>query len=80
MWFLRRMKKFSWIDGVKNEEILYRVKEEKNIIHIIKRRKGNCIGHILHRNCLLKNFTEEYIERRIEVEVRRGRRCKQVPE
>ena len=24
----------------------------------IKRRKGNCIGHMLHRNCLLQQVTE----------------------
>jgi hypothetical protein len=74
------MEKIIWIDDVKNEEILHRVKEEKNIIHTTKRRKGNSIGHILHKNCLLKHITEENIERRIEVTVRRGRRCKQVPE
>ena len=48
-------------DGVKNEEVLHRVKEEKNNIHAIKRRKGNGIGHILHRNCLLKHITEKNI-------------------
>jgi hypothetical protein len=29
-----------------------RVKEERNIIHTVKRRKANWIGHILQRNCL----------------------------
>jgi len=32
---------------VKNEEILHRVKEERNIIHIMNRRKANWIGYIL---------------------------------
>jgi len=41
---------------VKNEEVLYRVKEEINILHTIKRRKANWIGHILCRNCLLKHI------------------------
>jgi hypothetical protein len=31
------------------------VKEERNIVHTIKRRKANWIGHILRRNCLLKH-------------------------
>jgi hypothetical protein len=31
---------------VGNEEILRRVKEDRNIIHIVKRRKANWIGHI----------------------------------
>jgi hypothetical protein len=74
------MEKIFWIDEVKNQEVLHIVKEEKNIIHTITRRKDNCIGHILGRNCLLKHITEENIGRRMEVTVRRGRRGKQVPE
>ena len=37
---------------MRNEEVLLRVKEDRNIIHTIKRRKADWIGHILHRNCL----------------------------
>jgi hypothetical protein len=33
-------------------------KEERNILHTIRRRKANWIGHILHRNCLLKHIIE----------------------
>jgi hypothetical protein len=40
MWCLKRME-ISWTDCVRNEEILYRVKEERNILHTIKRRKAN---------------------------------------
>jgi hypothetical protein len=40
------MEKISWTDCVRNEEVLHSVKEERNIIHTIKRRKANCIGHI----------------------------------
>jgi len=29
--------------------------KERNIIHTVKRRKANWIGHILRRNCLLKH-------------------------
>jgi hypothetical protein len=43
---------------MRNEEVLHRVKEERNILHKTKRRKGNWIGHILRRNCLLKLVTE----------------------
>jgi hypothetical protein len=39
---------------MKNEEILHRLKEETNILQMIRWRKANCIGHILLRNCLLK--------------------------
>jgi hypothetical protein len=53
MWCWRRMEKISWPDRVRNEEVLHRVKEERNIVHTIKRRKANWIDHILPRNCLL---------------------------
>ena len=33
MWRWRRMEKISWVDHVRNEEILQRAKEEKNILH-----------------------------------------------
>jgi hypothetical protein len=29
-----------------NEEVLQRLKEERNILHKIKRRKANWIGHL----------------------------------
>jgi hypothetical protein len=55
----RRMEKISWTDRVRNEEVLHRVKEERNILHTIKRRKANWIGHILRKNCLLKQLLKE---------------------
>jgi hypothetical protein len=54
------------------------VKEERNIVHKIKRRKANWIGHILRRNCLLKHVIEGKLEGRIEMTGRRGRRRKQL--
>jgi hypothetical protein len=44
----------------------------------IKRRKANCIGHILRRNCLLKHVIEGKLEGRIEMTGRRGGRRKQL--
>jgi hypothetical protein len=41
MWCRRRMEKISWTDLVRNEEVLHRVKEERNIVHTIKRMKAN---------------------------------------
>jgi hypothetical protein len=72
------MEKISWTDRVRNEEVLHRVKEERNILHTVKRRKANWIGHILRRNCLLKHDVEGKIEGRIEVTGRRGTRRKQL--
>jgi hypothetical protein len=56
------MEKISWIDRVRNEEVLHKVKEKRNVLRTIKRRKANCIGHTLHRNCVLKHINEEKIE------------------
>ena len=68
----------SCTDHVKNEYILYGVKGERNIVHTVNRGKGNWIGHILCRNCLLKRVIERKIEGRIEMTGRRGRRSKQL--
>jgi len=61
---------------VRYEEVLQRVKEERNILHTIKRRSANWLCHILRRNCRLKHVIGEKIEGRIEGTWRRGRRCK----
>jgi hypothetical protein len=72
------MEKMTWTDRVRNEEVLHRVEEERNILHTIKRRKANWIGHILRRNCLLKHVIEGKLEGRIEMTGRRGKRRKQL--
>jgi hypothetical protein len=59
---------------VRNEEVLLRVSEQRNILDEIRKRKANWIGHILRRNCLLKEVIEGKIKGRIEVIRRRGRR------
>ena len=59
---------------MRNEDVLLRVKEQRNILHEIRKRKANWIGHILRRNCLLKRVIEEKIKEGIEVTGRRGRR------
>jgi hypothetical protein len=70
----RRMEKISWTDHVRNEEVLLRVKEQRNILHEIRKRKVNWIGHILRRNCLLQRVIEGKIKGGLEVTGRRGRR------
>jgi len=74
MWCWRRMEKISWTDHVWNEDVLLRVKEQRNIVHEIRKRKANWIGHILRRNCLLQWFTEGKIQGGIEVTGIQGRR------
>jgi hypothetical protein len=68
------MEEISWTDRVKNAELLYRVKEERNIPHTTKRRKAIWTGHASRRNRLL----ELIIEGKIELTGRRGRRRKQL--
>jgi hypothetical protein len=53
-------------------------KEERNMLHKTKRRKGKCTGHILRNNCLLKRVIEGKIEGMIEVTRKRGRRRQQL--
>jgi hypothetical protein len=45
---------------MRNEKVIgvLIVKEERNILHKIKRRNVNWIGHIYRRNCLLKRVIE----------------------
>jgi hypothetical protein len=74
MWCWRRMEKISWTDHVRNEDILLRVKEQRNILHEIRERKENWIGHILRRNCILQRVIEGKIKGGIEVTGRRERR------
>ena len=64
MWFCRRMEKISWTDRVRNE-VLHGVKD-RNILHTVKRRKVNWIGHILCRNWLLIHVIEGKVQGRIE--------------
>jgi hypothetical protein len=59
-------------------EVLLRVSEQRNILHEIRKRKANWIGHILRRNCLLKEGIKGKIKGRIEVTRRRGRRRKKL--
>ena len=38
MWCWRRMEKISWTDHARNEEVLLKVKEQRNILHEISKR------------------------------------------
>jgi hypothetical protein len=59
---------------MRNEDVLLRVKEQRNVLHEIRKRKANWIGHILRRNCFLQRVIEGKIKGGIEVKGRRGRR------
>jgi hypothetical protein len=53
MWFWRVMEKISWADRVKNEEVLYRFKENRNILRKIK--EGNLNGWMV-TSCSVTTF------------------------
>jgi hypothetical protein len=55
------MEKISWTDRVGNE-VFHRVKEERNILHTVKRGRAGGIGHIVHWNCLLRHDIEGKVE------------------
>jgi hypothetical protein len=50
IWCWSRMEKIIWIDRERNEEVLLRVQEQRNILHKMSKRKANWIGHALRRN------------------------------
>jgi hypothetical protein len=61
------MEKIIWTDHVRNEDVLLRVKEQRNILHEISKWKANWIGHNFLRNCLLQRVIEGKIKEVIEV-------------
>jgi hypothetical protein len=62
------------MDQITRPNTVLRVNEQRNILHEIRKRRANSIGHILRRNCLLKQVIEGKIKGEMEVIRRRGRR------
>jgi hypothetical protein len=58
------MEKNIWADHVRNEKVLHRVKEQRNIQREIRKRKANWIGQMLCRNCLIQKVIEGKIKGR----------------
>jgi hypothetical protein len=53
-------------------------RKKRNILRTKTRRKADWVGHILHRNCLLKHVIEGKIEGRVAVTGRQEKRRKQL--
>ena len=66
------MEKIIWSDHVRNEELLHRVKEERNIVHIIN--KGRQIG--LVTCCVGTCFVKHAIGGKIEKDISDGKASK----
>jgi hypothetical protein len=71
------MEKMRWTDRVISEE-LHRIKEKRNIVYRVKRRKAKLIGPILCRKCRLRYVIEGKIKGITEVTGRRRKRRKQL--
>ena len=83
LWFEHRglNKSVPTHDRIKQGSIfihIYTHTRLRNILHEIRKRKANWIGHILRRKCLLQQVIEGKIEGQIEVTRRRGRRRKKL--
>jgi hypothetical protein len=74
------MEKIRWTEHVRDEEVILRVKGQRNILHEISKRKANWIGHILRRNYLLHQVIKGKINGAIEVTGRRRRRRRKLPD
>ena len=72
------MEKITWTDRVRNEEVLLQVNEQRNILHEIRKRKANWIGHILRRKGLIRQVIEGKIKGEMEMTRRRGTRHKKL--
>jgi hypothetical protein len=66
------------LDRSWEKEVLHRVKEDRNILHTINRKKAKWIGHILRRKCLLNHVVVGNMEGRIEVMGGREKRRRQL--
>ena len=47
MWVYRRMLKISWIDRLRNTDVLARMGKELEVLYEIKRRKLDYFGHVI---------------------------------
>jgi hypothetical protein len=61
-WSWRTMETTSWTDHFRDEEVLQRIKDKRNILHTVSRRKANWNGHILGSNSFLRYITERKTE------------------
>jgi hypothetical protein len=58
MWCWRRI---IWT-GHMRSEAYHKVKDERNILPTIKRKKAHWTGYMMRKNCLLKHIIEGKIE------------------
>lgn len=54
MWTYRRILKISWMDKISNKQVLQRLNKETEIIHTVKCRKLEYLGHIMRNETKYK--------------------------
>ena len=62
MWCLRKIGRISYKDRVTNEDVLKKLKTQRNLLNTIKQRKLRYFGHIKRQNGFLKQTLEGKIE------------------
>lgn len=64
MWCFRRTLKITWCDKITNEDVLKRMKEKRQVMNNIEKRRAAWIGHILRHEGLLHTLIEGATEGR----------------
>lgn len=54
IWLWRREEKIIFREEIINEEVFRRIDDKRKLIAVIRKRKGNWIGHFLRKDCLQK--------------------------
>ena len=62
MWFLRRMRKISWIKKVTNEDILRRAQNERQLMKQIVKRQSSFLEHIVRKGSIEYQVVTEKVE------------------
>ena len=62
MWFYRRMLRISWIDRVTNEEVLRRIGAKRSLLHKIRKRQLEFLGHAMRKEGLEEQILTGMIE------------------
>jgi len=62
IWYRKRIGEMNRTEYVEYQEVLQRIKDERNILHTIQRKKAKWLGHNLRRNCRQKHVIEIKLE------------------
>jgi len=78
MWCYCKILKIKWIERITNETVLDRIKEKRELWHIIKVRRDKMIRHLLRHDSLTKSVIEGDVEGHIRRERPRMKYMKQI--